>query len=107
MPAPQPSRSLKVILDSSSTGSGVAIIWSSVKQFELNIWPKVPPSIFDMDKPQPRRPLVSISASDPLKHFSRDGPLVKLAALLISRAHVIIWSMGIATAAVTKALGQW
>ncbi|MCE4554580.1 hypothetical protein LXT13_09025 [Pelomonas sp. P8] len=49
--------------------------------------------------------MISIAGSDPLKHFSRERPLVKLVALLISRAHINLWSIGAAAAAIGKALG--
>jgi hypothetical protein len=58
-----------------------------------------------MDTQKPTRRL-NINAPDPLKHFSRDGPWFRLAALLICKLSSIIFAAVVAYF-FGKARGWW
>ncbi len=57
-----------------------------------------------MDSPNPRPQLV-IQQADHLRHFSREGPLVKLAALLLILLPAILTAAGLLAFAVLKIAG--
>ena len=50
---------------------------------------------------------VTVQLSDPMRHFSREGPVTKLVALLICKLPALIASTGAVIAAVLKVFGWW
>jgi hypothetical protein len=59
-----------------------------------------------MDDTKPSR-RVSVQLPDPMRHFSREGPVVKLIALLICKLPALFASAGAALVVGGKAFGWW
>jgi hypothetical protein len=50
---------------------------------------------------------VSVQLPDPMRHFSREGPVVKLIALLICKLPALCAAVGAAFIVGGKAFGWW
>ena len=59
-----------------------------------------------MDDPKLTR-RVTVQLPDAMRHFSREGPAVKLIALLICKLPSLFAAAGAAFVAASKALGWW
>jgi hypothetical protein len=59
-----------------------------------------------MDDTKPTR-RVSVQLPDPMRYFSREGPVVKLLALLICKLPALFAAAGTAFLVGAKAFGWW